>query len=543
MKRSRATNSFAAPAGGRGGDDDALKPLSSFSFYVYNPVDKHAASFEVERYGGHPEEDAFYVLKFHRPGLKNIRLYTFYIVKDDEECLYAHSLNEPQAPAATRVLMDRKYLVYETYTLAQDTEEAGITFALYVQIQRQKHVHVDMGLAWVGKHVRRLKNVTTFHPWDIDVTKYGLKLDSRTVPQRTPLWFSLRGMTGTRAYTLLGYFVPSKEEDPNWTIDGDKQFSPSQKSLMRFGVDSEDKALMLYAHHFPEVEVQLTGLCKATTLSPRPPAGAGGTNLPSDWGASPDGLIVDPSHTWDDIPQKTRQYWDESEWKGRAAHGVLEIKCTPNGNDLSMHAYYFPQIYMEMMCAQTLWVDVMRYSRNGARVYRVYRHKPTEDTLVSLLKYAQSNAHRLRDILQEEPFVKIRDYFERLALTMSFVDLDVPPSYARVRAEYEAYVKAKQTEGQQFKVGELEVLKMKKQRVFAPPAGGGGSEGAFAKFPHRESKVVIPPGEAGGDHKKTQLDAIQLAHNTLYGLFNDPEQFNAVVREQITRYTSLLHDY
>lgn len=500
MKRS------LAPAGAV--NDRPLKKenTDTIRFHIYNPADKHNASFDVEVFGKNPakgasssEDDAFYVLKFHRPGLKRIELYTLYVIKNDSECLYAQTLNK--APSATRVLMDRKYVSHETYTLAQDTEDAGVTYALYIQIERNQSVHVDMTLSWLATRAK-IKNATVFHPWDVDVSKYGLKLDTRTVPQRTPLWFKTRGqVTGTKAYMLLGYWVPTKAQDPNWTLEGDKTFSEFQKRNMRFGVESEDKALLLYLHHNPQVQVELCGLCKA------PPP------LPNTWGASPDGVVYDKSHTWEDVPKKIREYWStgatppsgglpNSHISIDPSKGVLEIKSTSGGKN-GMEPYFFPQVYMEMICTQTLWADVVRYTQSGARVYRVYRHKPTEETLLSLLKYALSNVDRLRDVIAEPPFVKIRDYFERLALTMSYVELEATPAYLETRNAYEAYLKQRQNEGRDQVVG------TKKHNT---------------------------------DDMKHRLDAIQQQHTALYGHFNDPAQFKALICKQLEAYTSILRE-
>lgn len=453
-------------------------------FYIHNPKDNHYASFDVHTYGSNAE-DAFYVLKLHRPGLKHISLYTLYIQREDE-CIYSHALSDCD-PCATRVLMDRKYLVYETYTLAQDTEDAGVTYALYINIQESAHVRADMTLKWLPQHVKRLKNSTLqFHPWDVDVTAYGLKLDTRTVPQRTPLWFKSRGqVTGTKAYMLLGYWVPTKQEDPNWTLDGEKTFSEFQKRNMRFGVESEDKALLLYAHHFPHVEIELVGLCKA------PPP------LPGTWGASPDGILHDTSHTWEDIPEKIRSHWNKEEWEHRASHGVLEIKCTAQKNGMCMEPYYFPQVYMEMICTQTLWADVVRYTAHGnARVYRVYRHKPTEDTLVSLIKYALSKVDTLQDVVfSEASFIKMRDHFERVALTMPHVELELTGVYKELRSQFEQYQKALENE--------------------------------------KDTKRLKV---SNASSLKDELDAIRDGHNKLYALFNDPPAFKATIHKQMELY-------
>lgn len=463
-------------------------PKGDFSFYVYNHQDKHAASFETLRFG---KDQDYYVLKFFRPGLQQPNLYTFYILKNEKECIYSTQLQSTDPPGDVVTLMDRCYKVYETYTLGQNTEGIGITYALYFSIDHTAgKIRTDMSLAWLPLHLPRFVRNIQFFPYDVDPTQYGLKLDTTKIPQRTPLWFKVRGdVSGTKAYQLLGFWVPTKEEDPNWTLDGDHVFDEKSKANMRFGSESEDKALIMYATHCKNISsIRLAGWCNA----PRP-------DFPIGWGASPDGLVIDDTHGWNNVPEDIKKYvvspddWNPSE-------GVLEIKSSKR--KLSMDAYFFPQVYMEMISTGRVWCDLVRYIPNKIRVYRIYRHKPTEDTLISLWKYARKNVHRLRDVIQEEAFVKIRDYFKRLGAVVSFVEFNATPSIQKEIQSYEMY-----------------------QKETASNGGGG------------DCNFLISTKKSKTSQWFEQADA---NHKAFYGVVNDPDKLKQLILKQIDIYTSVL---
>lgn len=462
-----------------------ISTTSSFSFHVYNTEDQHAATFETLRFG---KDQDFYVLKFHRPGLQRADLYTFHILKDDKECIYSTRISCAKDAADSVTLMDRCYKVFETYALGQDTEDVGITYGLYFSIDHEaSKIRVDMSLSWLPSQVFQFSRHVHFFPYDVDPTLYGLKVDTSKVPQRTPLWFKLRGeVSGTKAYQLLGFWVPSKQEDPNWTLDGDHVFDEQSKANMRFGSESEDKALMVYAHHSKHItKIQLTGWCKA----PAP--------LPLSWGASPDGLVTDINYTWSDVPEDIKQYYESSSLFD-VRQGVLEIKCSRA--KITLEAYFFPQVYMEMISTNRIWCDLVRYTPKKTRVYRIHRHKPTEDMLISLWKYARSNVDRLRDVIQEEAFVKIRNYFKRLASVMPFVELDTTEPLRSQISAYETYQKQKEEER------------------------GGGI------LTKKKQKTMEWFEQADSNHK------------AFYGAFNDTKQLKELILKQIDIYKEALKD-
>ena len=454
-----------------------------FRFYVFNPIDKHNATFEVSRYG---KEQDFYMLRFHRPGLKQPHLYTFYVLGSENKCIYSVKLEDGE-PGETVSLMDRSYKVYETYTLGQDTET---THSIYFQINTDTGVSVDMSLRWLSKHVTGFVRNVRFFPYDVDPTQYGLKLNSTQIIQKTPLWFKARGeVSGTKAYQLIGYWVPSKKEDPNWSIDGDHVFDAQSKANMRFGSESEDKGLITYTLHYSGVisKVELAGWCNAPQSS----------GLAAGWGASPDALVCEPNHTWDDerVPESTKTYFG-GVGVFNPTLGVLEIKSSQT--KLSFEPYFFPQLYMEMISTQRVWCDLVRYTPHTTRVYRVYRHKPTEDTLISLWKYARKNSHKLRDIIQEEPFVKIRNYFQKLASTLSFIEIETPTPKILL---YESY--------------------QKEQRK---PSDSESFDVSF--LTKRQNTAWFQ--EADNNHK------------AFYGAVNNPEKLKQLILKQMDLYTQVL---
>jgi hypothetical protein len=257
-----------------------------------------------------------------------------------------------------------------------------------------------------------LKNVHVL-PWfppDVDPAHYGIRIDTRKIPQRTPLWFKLRGtVTGSKAYALLGYFVPPPPAPYNFYKGSSSSFSAFARSAMRLGTVSEDAAMIAYLHAFPDRSFYELGWCPL-------PAPA-----PLGWGASPDGLLEDPSMiSWDMVPADVASHYSEEERvanPGGLAKGACEFKTSRTKT--CMEAYFYPQVYMEMMALNVYWCDLVRYRPGAeARVYRIYRHKPTEELLMRLWKRAIDNATRLQEIVYDGSggeYTRVRIMFDQMA--------------------------------------------------------------------------------------------------------------------------------
>lgn len=386
----------------------AIKGRENISLRIHN------ASGEDKHFGDGKTDQLNYVL-YLRPPLRNADLTTYGLVITYGETSILETPLFPRAvPNETVDLFDRSYAVFETHAISQDFDTRSITYAVYVQLEnhgRYAKLKIEPGIdmsftleTLFGKD--RYKRLA-WYPTDINPADYGVRLDPRIIPQRTPLWFRLRGeVTGTKAYMLIGYYTPD-----TWGEEG--EFSAFQRDNMRLGTYSEEYAIMLMLLCRPHISIAETGLCPA------------GPPCPIGWGASPDGIIVDTTMDWNDVSKSITKHLVESDFD--VTRGVLEIKTT-GGKDMSMKAYYYPQVYMEMISTGTMWCDLVRYHRTDkiARVYRVYRHKPTEERLVQLIKYAYNNRHRIQDVIAETPFVEMRQYFADAAKTLAHVELAYP---------------------------------------------------------------------------------------------------------------------
>lgn len=407
-------------------------------------------------------------------------------------------------------LMDRVYPVFETHQLAQDPDET-LTYAVYIQFDNTSRnttpiigVAVDMTLSFLPNAFPNRFERVPYFPYDVDPAKYGLKIETRKIPQRTPLWFRLRGeVTGSKAYKLMGFWIPTVAENPDWKYDTPEVFSDTSKANMRLGTHSEEYAIMLLLLNCPAISVSLVGLCD-------PPPGAG---VPVGWGASPDGLLIDTSVTWDNLPTSITQHITDRE-RFDPRRGVLEIKSS--AKKLSMEAYFLPQVYLEMISTGTLWCDVVRFCRtssydtgskkwvysNVARIYRVYRHIPTEQALVALIKRAHGNRHALQKIVAEHDYVQMRQYFATLASEAPYKEIHTPSSIP----EFELYEKHKRDCIQvdtHFKVESV-----KRAKTAPNPALG--------KMDERHQLI-----QAGKATIPLVLDQIQDYHNLLLVLFRD----------------------
>jgi len=331
--------------------------------------------------------------------------------------------------------MDRMYAVYETHQLWMDAENKNSVMALYIRLEKNVSGNnispgVDMSLCWLPSRFgkEQFKRVP-FYPPDVVPEQHGIRVDASSIPQRTPIWKLVRGpVSGTKAYKLMGYWVPTKKEDPTWSYTAEPVFNEFSKQNMRFGNASEDFAIMMMLLHAPNVKIELVGWCK-------------GVGVPVGWGASPDGIIHNKEVV---VPESIQKHFVDTA-PFDYTRGVLEIKSSQTS--LALAPYYFPQVYMEMISTNTVWCDLVRYRRcrphanateyvHEARVFRIFRHRPTEESLVRLLKYALNNTHRLQDVVQEAPFVALRAHFKELSEITSYREIKFTPE---MRIAFDAY--------------------------------------------------------------------------------------------------------
>ncbi len=346
-----------------------------------------------------------------------------------------------------------EYEIFETHQLRVSSKGALID-SMYVTIENNLtesktrndlllHPHVDMKLDFFTTHLGEHACFLDWFPADIDPKLYGLEIDSRKIPQRTPLWFKLRGeVSGSKAYSLIGFFIPAKhtKDGTNYNFYKGSAFTATAKLAMRLGTLSEDSCMLMYLCEYPEKRFFELGWCPAPT------------GYPVGWGASPDGLIEDKNMDWSMVPDDIKAHYPDAQRSAfNITMGACEFKTSKT--KLSMEAYYFPQVYMEMIALNVVWCDLVRYrpsrsynqltkewiTDSTAHVYRIYRHKPTEEALVKLWSRASANTQKIQDIVMEESFVKMRDYFSDLAQRMPVHHvLAMKPSTQTLLAQYEA---------------------------------------------------------------------------------------------------------
>lgn len=268
----------------------------------------------------------------------------------------------------------------------------------------------DIG-PWFAEHFQGRFVEQPYYPADPAVMQALSSVSSQDVPQRTPYWFMLRGLvTGSKAYKYCGFF------------QNQSGFDAAALKRMRMGRLAEDFACGNYLLNTPpHIKIHAVGL---VPYAERP-----------GWGASPDGLIVDEKMTWDDVPEYTRSAYNDK--RIDITRGALEIKCS-QANCL-MRDYYYPQVYLEMMALGVVWADVVRYSEtrgtNGSgvwstkrecRVYRIYRHKPTEDRIVDCIITAlNTNTSNKQPLYNTRAFVSLRNYLKDLASRASYKKIPV----------------------------------------------------------------------------------------------------------------------
>jgi hypothetical protein len=337
--------------------------------------------------------------------------------------VFARAVRPADAPCIWLTLRpgELEYLCFETHQLRAG-QVAGTFSALYVTLENtqceQGPLHLGPQLDMHLFCMPQLLPGSTFLRWfppDVDPKQWGLQIDARKIPQRTPLWFKMRAeVSGTVAVKRTGFFA------------NEQKMTSFNRSAMRLGSQSEDLILLsllekCYEHrHFSEI-----GTC---AVAGRP-----------GWGASPDGMLCDDTMTWAALPPgsvghaETGVAWD-------VKLGACEFKTSRT--KLVMEPYFYPQLYMEMMALGVLWAELVRYrpSRTWANgeweyqdvchVYRVYRETELEAKFVRT--WADSDPNH-----NAEAKAELRAELTRLAedaRPVAVIDATGSPMLARYRA-------------------------------------------------------------------------------------------------------------
>lgn len=316
-----------------------------------------------------------------------------------------------------------EYRCWETYQLQLQPSTQDV-LALYCSVVNvgtsaaknaplELQIQVDMKRPFMQDVLGPRGKFLAWFPPDVDPAQWGLRVDPRTIPQRTPLWFKLRGeVSGSRAYTLLGWYTNSGP------------MTAFQKGAMRLGTFSEDLIVLSYCYSFPQRSVREMGWCPAPPTTP-----LGSWTFPTGWGASPDGAVHDPDMSWDLIPAELEKHYASPQLRAQfdITRGGCEFKTSRT--KLVVEPYFVAQVYMEMISLGVVWCDLVRYrpartwdATKGAwryddvaNVYRLFRDPALETRLVPLWKRAQANQHILERIIQEPDYVAIREEITELA--------------------------------------------------------------------------------------------------------------------------------
>jgi len=317
--------------------------------------------------GGFDDEDAMsYVVRF-RPALSEVQAaaaqLTISYVGDKEISGGALVFSRAVRPSNARCLWltlrldELEYVCFETHQLRVG-KVPGTYSALHVTLENTQcesgplklGPQLDMHLFCMPELLPAGSVFLRWFPPDIDPAQWGLHIDPRKIPQRTPLWFKLRAqLSGSEAVKRTGFFA------------NDKPMTAFNRNAMRLGSQSEDVAALMYLGHYG-------GARHFTEIGTVPVTGRPG------WGASPDGLVTDSS--------------------SNGQQGALEFKTSRT--KLCMEPYFYPQLYMEMMALGVQWADLVRYrpartwhAKEGkwhyldvAHVYRVNRDAALEDWFI-----------------------------------------------------------------------------------------------------------------------------------------------------------------
>lgn len=347
-----------------------------------------------------------------------------------------------------------EYRCYETYQLQLQKEKV---LALFCTIENGSlstaknvelvlRVHVDMKRPFLASALGEQGHFLAWFPPNVDPAHWGLTIDPRSIPQRTPLWFKLRGeVSGSRAYYLLG-----------WYTNGGPMTLFS-KSAMRLGTFSEDLVLICYCYTWPERQVREMGWCPAPPQSPLVQGTKG--QIPLGWGASPDALIFDPEMSWDLIPEDLVPYYADpavrSQFDIRQGAGEFKTSRTK----LTVEPYFVAQVYMEMIALNVVWCDLIRFRPartwdaaagrwrydDVANVYRIFRNPLMEARLIPLWKRAQTNQHAILRIIEEPEFVRIREEITEFAAKQkpyTVIQVAAHPKLAAQLNSYRSYAEA-----------------------------------------------------------------------------------------------------
>jgi hypothetical protein len=363
-----------------------------------------------------------------------------------------HYLKEP----FVSVLMDSTYHSFPSHTLRVWEGNYDILYLSMQNVQLDGSDNASPQYAPLFSISHPRYQSLAFFPPDPSIN-VPLSIKASEIPQDIPQWFKLRGeVTGSLIPELLGYFVPEwgTPEADGYEIGQRKDFSGWKGVNVRFGKINEDIAVLCLLESNPDLNFKECGYFEYPSAS---------GERAGEWGASPDGLLYDPNVATRIPPSVLEQF------PGRQPElGVCEIKSSRWNCDFS--GYYVPQCIWEMMCADTLWCNLVRYSENKVydkkrRIWTIqkqcrkvclYRQRELETMVTNcVIQSLRARTHGplggkevFLKLVYSQPFIDLRATFDAIAAS-SNVRHDVIPVneelIERIQQERKQYMTASVT--------------------------------------------------------------------------------------------------
>lgn len=319
-----------------------------------------------------------------------------------------------------KCIQNDKYYVYPTHAISIDMT------CLYIALENinlcgydnQDNIKIyrpifDFGIDFFnGFNYKRLKYIA---PDEI------LGVDSSIISQNNPLWTKRAGaITSSSVQKYLGYFVSKPydiiydsdhnvvgKKETSWKLFTKTLFVGFLGARVRFGNMKENEVILAYMNQFPDRIFKQTGY----TAHPE---------RPTQWGASPDGVIVN---------------------KNDNVERIIEIKSSMSADSCSFQGYYIPQVLWEMECLGVDKGDLIRYcekkkNTNGlptitCRIATIIQDDNLQDEIKKLIQASKKveksgNSLEFKTLVWSQEYVDMRKKLDNMALKLDYQELKIP---------------------------------------------------------------------------------------------------------------------